>query len=176
MQTFTSSTLGATIHYTIDNSEPSVDSMSAPSTLLIGESTIVRAIAVKEGCITSDEAIVRRFYLGSMATLFVESGYFDMGGTFDDSSPSHEVHIGSFYMGKYEVTQGEYFLVMGARSSGNSPEKGWENLSVEGEERIIFFLILVAGMWMRWLGIMGIVIRLLKLWGLRRLTIWGFLI
>lgn len=56
----------------------------------------------------------------------VPAGCFQMGDTFgdgnDDERPVHEVCVDAFYMGKYEVTQDQYRLLMGespSRFSGN---------------------------------------------------------
>jgi formylglycine-generating enzyme required for sulfatase activity len=63
----------------------------------------------------------------------ISSGVFMMGSPeteeyhYKDEGPQHRVRVGSFYMGKYEVTQAQYRMVM-----GNSPSefKG-DNLPVE---------------------------------------------
>jgi len=62
--------------------------------------------------------------------VFVEGGTFQMGSNDGDSDekPVHTVTVGSFYMGKYEVTQKEWVAVMG---SNPSKWKG-DNLPVEG--------------------------------------------
>jgi formylglycine-generating enzyme required for sulfatase activity len=64
--------------------------------------------------------------------VLVEGGTFPMGSPSaeadrDDDETRHQVTVGSFYIGKYEVTQGEYASVM-----GNNPSnfKG-DNLPVE---------------------------------------------
>ena len=44
---------------------------------------------------------------------FVEGGTFQMGGTSDDEKPVHSVTVSDFYIGKYEVTQGEYEALIG---------------------------------------------------------------
>lgn len=57
--------------------------------------------------------------------VYVEGGTFTMGctseqsGCGDDETPTHEVTLSSFYIGKYEVTQGEYESVMGSNDSKN---------------------------------------------------------
>jgi formylglycine-generating enzyme required for sulfatase activity len=53
--------------------------------------------------------------------VFVKGGSFKMGSTSgdDDEKPVHNVTLRSFYISKYEVTQGEYEVVM-----GNNPSKG----------------------------------------------------
>jgi len=50
--------------------------------------------------------------------IFVEGGSFEMGDHFNEGSsnelPVHDVTLNSFYIGQYEVTQGEYAAVMGS--------------------------------------------------------------
>ena len=60
---------------------------------------------------------------GNIEMVFVEGGTFQMGS--DDEKPVHSVTVSDFYIGKYEVTQGEYKAVMGKNpssftSSGNN--------------------------------------------------------
>jgi formylglycine-generating enzyme required for sulfatase activity/tRNA A-37 threonylcarbamoyl transferase component Bud32 len=54
--------------------------------------------------------------------VLVRGGSFEMGDTFgdgdDDEKPVHNVSVGDFYMGKYEVTQGEWEEIMGNNPSG----------------------------------------------------------
>jgi formylglycine-generating enzyme required for sulfatase activity len=53
----------------------------------------------------------------------IQGGAFMMGspaseaGRWDDEGPQHRVTVGSFYMGKYEVTQKEWVEVMGTNPS-----------------------------------------------------------
>ena len=53
--------------------------------------------------------------------VFVKGGCFEMGDTFgdgdDDERPVHEVCVDGFYIGKYEVTQGQWRAVMGSNPS-----------------------------------------------------------
>ena len=53
--------------------------------------------------------------------VFVKGGCFDMGDTFGDGTsdekPVHEVCVSDFYMGKYEVTQGQWKAIMGDNPS-----------------------------------------------------------
>lgn len=53
-----------------------------------------------------------------MEFVFVKGGCFQMGDTFGDGDsvekPVHEVCVDDFYMGKYEVTQGQYQKIMGS--------------------------------------------------------------
>jgi len=56
-----------------------------------------------------------------MELVFLKGGCFEMGDTFGDGSPDekpvHEVCVEDFYMGKYEVTQGQWETVMGNNPS-----------------------------------------------------------
>jgi sulfatase modifying factor 1 len=65
-----------------------------------------------------------------MKFVFVKGGSFQMGDTFGDGSPNerpvHEVVVRDFYIGKFEVTQGQWEKVMGSNPShfkrgGNYP-------------------------------------------------------
>lgn len=67
-----------------------------------------------------------------MEFVFVKGGCYQMGDSFGDGYPEeilHEVCIDDFYIGKFEVTQGEYENVIGSVPS--SLKKG-ENYPVEG--------------------------------------------
>lgn len=67
-----------------------------------------------------------------MEFVFIKGGCFDMGDTFGDGradeKPVHEVCVGDFYIGIYEVTQAQWEKVM-----GNNPSKfkGGGNYPVE---------------------------------------------
>lgn len=56
-----------------------------------------------------------------MEFVFVQGGCYYMGDNFDDKyvdeKPLHEVCLDDFYIGKYEVTQGEYKKVIGTNPS-----------------------------------------------------------
>ena len=56
-----------------------------------------------------------------MEFIFVKGGCFQMGDTFGDGEadekPVHEVCVDDFYLGKYEVTQGQWKKVMGSNPS-----------------------------------------------------------
>ncbi len=55
---------------------------------------------------------------GVAGMIYVEGGLFEMGDHFNEGNtnelPVHEVTLNSFYIGQYEVTQGEYEAVMGS--------------------------------------------------------------
>ncbi len=56
-----------------------------------------------------------------MEFVFVKGGCFPMGDTFgdgwDDEGPVHRVCVSDFFMGKYEVTQGQWKAAMGTNPS-----------------------------------------------------------
>ncbi len=56
-----------------------------------------------------------------MEFVFVKGGCYKMGDTFGDGfeeeKPVHEVCVDGFYMGKYEITQGQWEKVMGSNPS-----------------------------------------------------------
>lgn len=56
-----------------------------------------------------------------MEFVYVQGGCYQMGDTFgdggSDEKPVHEVCVDDFYIGKYEVTQGEYKKIMGSNPS-----------------------------------------------------------
>jgi len=59
----------------------------------------------------------------SNGMILVEGGTFEMGDHFDEGSddelPVHEVTLNSFYIGQYEVTQGEYESLMGSNPAND---------------------------------------------------------
>ena len=75
--------------------------------------------------------------------VLVPAGTFDMGSrrgtknSLDRERPVHRVTLQDFYLGKYEVTQGQYFAVTGLRPShfvtnpNSEGQDGWEWLPVE---------------------------------------------
>lgn len=68
-----------------------------------------------------------------MEFVFVKAGCYDMGDTFGDGDrdekPVHRVCLDDFYMGKYEVTQGQWKEIMGNNPS--SYKKCGDNCPVE---------------------------------------------
>ena len=67
----------------------------------------------------------------SIEMVYVQGGTFDMGSNNgdDDEKPVHQVTLGDYYIGKYEVTQAQWKAVMG-HSNNPSHFKG-DNLPVE---------------------------------------------
>jgi sulfatase modifying factor 1 len=58
-----------------------------------------------------------------MDFIYIKGGCFQMGDVFDDGNrderPVHEVCVEDFYIGKYEVTQGQWKTIMGRNPSSN---------------------------------------------------------
>jgi len=82
----------------------------------------------------------------SIDMVLVKGGTFTMGIPASDRRrftgkgtvwPAHQVTLSDFYMGKYEVTQGQYYEVMGENPSqvvinpDNPARDGWKTLPVE---------------------------------------------
>ena len=74
---------------------------------------------------------------GNIEMVFVEGGTFSMGSRASDAygveTPAHDVTLSSFYIGKYEVTQGQWRAVMGSNpkkyTGDNMPVKqiSWDD-------------------------------------------------
>lgn len=103
----------STIYYTIDGSEPTESSLQYTQPIVVNEDVKIRARAFKSGLDESSNAYAP--YLINRSAL-VEMVYVE-GGTFIPAY-SYTVTLSSFYISKYEVTQAEYFDVMGANPSG----------------------------------------------------------
>ena len=83
------------------------------------------------------------FVLGRLAgtpeTVYIEGGTFTQGkaGSTVDG-PAHQVVLGSFYMGKYDITNSEFCLFLNEMGNKEEPEdRTWiyiENMSVPGED------------------------------------------
>ena len=108
--TMDSSTLGATIVYTLDGSEPNSASPRYSDPIMISQTTTIKAKAFKSGMWDSKTAI---------ATYRLSYDYSKMvhvsGGTFHNGTS--DVTVSSFYIGKYQVTQAQYQAVMGTNPS-----------------------------------------------------------
>ena len=75
---------------------------------------VSRSLPVGQGVVSSDPVT-------GMLLVFVQGGCYQMGSGVSDNNalPLHEVCLDSFYMGTYEVTQGEWQKVMGANPAKN---------------------------------------------------------
>ena len=80
---------------------------------------------VKDGMFKADVVLKIAFKINlAMAMVFVEGGTFTMGCTseqdndcWSDERPAHRVTLDDFYVGKYEVTQAQWKMIMGYNPS-----------------------------------------------------------
>ncbi len=103
---------GATIHYTVDGSEPDQGSEIYTSPINMSTDTILKAKAFKDGWMASGTAEAE--YVINQAPsgfVYVPGGTFTMGG--NGQLPVHSVNLNGFYIGNLEVTQGEWQALMG---------------------------------------------------------------
>ncbi len=110
---------GAEIRYTTDGRKPTINSAlySAPLTIL--NSTTILAVAFKENCIpSSTSSITYQINYKPIQMIAVSGGSYIMGNRqsdyYSNEVPTHNVNLNPFYIGKYELTQGEYAAVMGS--------------------------------------------------------------
>ena len=122
----TTTTIGADIWYTTNGATPAEGTGTKYTTpITITAAMTIKAIAVKAGMIGSGILEVA-YILTIIDTEWIPAGIFWMGSptTEPDRSSSetqHEVTLTTgFYMGKYQVTQGQYFAVMGTEPSYHS--------------------------------------------------------
>lgn len=78
--------------------------------------TLIWVVLLFNGKFTSNAVGIDRFWSDMV---LVRGGAFDMGSGqgSQDEQPIHAVTIGNFYMGKYEVTQAQWELIMGYNPS-----------------------------------------------------------
>lgn len=83
----------------------------------------VEQIPVTVMPVLAPTGVVFREPVTGMELLLVKGGCFQMGDVFDDGDrnerPVHEVCVDDFYIGRYEVTQGQWKAVRGKNPSGN---------------------------------------------------------
>jgi formylglycine-generating enzyme required for sulfatase activity len=71
----------------------------------------------------ASHALLFKDFTTGIEMVYVKGGCYKMGATFDDcdanpdEKPAHEVCVDDFYIGKYEVTQGQWKSVMGSNTS-----------------------------------------------------------
>ncbi len=111
------STKGATILYTIDGSKPDSSSLTYSAPIMVNSDATIIAQAFKDGWIESDIASANyTISLNIAEMIFVPGGTFTMGDTRgvgrSNELPTHDVTLNSFYLGKYQVTQGDYQDIM----------------------------------------------------------------
>ncbi len=109
-----SATLGVTIVYTTDGTEPHSDSSVYDAPIHVLEDIVLKAKAFRSGF--KDSKTTSATYTIETAPpladfVLVPGGTFTMGDTRgsgdSDELPTHSVTLNSFYIGKYEVTQEE---------------------------------------------------------------------
>ncbi|MCQ2613994.1 MAG: formylglycine-generating enzyme family protein [Treponemataceae bacterium] len=116
--TITCTTEGAKIYYTTDGFAPTASSTEYTAAISVTEAVTLKAIAVKDGM--NDSAVASASYkviapapdgfvtvIGGTVTGAAYTGNYK--GVFP---AGRNVTLGSFYMGKYEVTQAQYKSVM----------------------------------------------------------------
>jgi len=107
--TIHSTTLGVTIVYTTDGTEPNSSSQVYSNPVNVNSSKTIKAKAFREGW--NDSATANATYTIEIPANFV----FVHGGTFHNGTSN--VTLSSFYIDKYEVTQASYQVVMGTNPS-----------------------------------------------------------
>jgi formylglycine-generating enzyme required for sulfatase activity len=137
----TTSTLGTTILYTTDGSDPDSNTPVYAGPILVSETITLKAKAYRTGM--QDSAIATASYTIELPPppenfVLVTGGTFTMGDTRgqgdpDDELPTHTVTLNSFYIGKYEVTQAEYSQYM-------QPGSGWTSSFGLGDNYPAYFV------------------------------------
>jgi formylglycine-generating enzyme required for sulfatase activity len=118
--TITCPTSGATIRYTTDGSEPGSESEIYSTPIHIEETTTLKAQGFKPGW-TPSAVSSAEYTIAPSNMIYLSGGSFTMGDTrgegTTDELPTHSVILSPFYIGKCEVTQGEWQAVMGSNPS-----------------------------------------------------------
>ena len=137
--TLTTTTAGAKIYYTTNGTTPTVSSTLYSNAIIIGATTTLKAIAVKDDMGDSD--VLTAEYTFEIGMVKIDAGDFTMGSPTTEANRNanetqHSVTLAkSFYMGKYQVTQAQYQAVMGNNPSAfnGNPANGeiQENRPVE---------------------------------------------
>ncbi|MDP2173197.1 MAG: SUMF1/EgtB/PvdO family nonheme iron enzyme [Candidatus Cloacimonadaceae bacterium] len=105
----TTSTLGTTIQYTTDGSDPNSTSLIYSVPIRVSETTTLKAKAYRNGM--RDSAVASASYTISLPPI-PASFVLVSGGTFNNGTSN--VTVSSFYLDKYELTQAGYQAVMGS--------------------------------------------------------------
>lgn len=119
-----SATSSATIRYTTDGTDPTVDSAVYSGPIDISSSTIIKAIGYMEGLIPSTISSAS-YTIAShpCEMIYIPGGTFTMGDTGQEGEsselPIHSVTLNPFYMGKYQLTQAEYTALVGSNPAYN---------------------------------------------------------
>ncbi len=121
----TCATLGVTIRYTTDGSEPNSAALVYQAPISITHTSTIKAKAYRDGYRDSETAATQ--YVIDIQ--YPENFVFVEGGTFNNGSS--DVTVSSFYIDKYEVTQAGYEAVMGVNPShfSGNPNRPVEQVS-----------------------------------------------
>lgn len=111
--TMQSTTLGVTIVYTTDGTEPNSSSQVYSNPINVNRSTTIKAKAFRDGLY--DSATASATYTIGTTPPPPANFVFVQGGTFNNGTS--DVTISSFYIDKYELTQSGYQAVMGENPS-----------------------------------------------------------
>jgi formylglycine-generating enzyme required for sulfatase activity len=122
--TMQSTTLGVTIVYPTDGTEPNSSSQVYSNPINVNRSTTIKAKAFRDGLY--DSATASATYTIGTTPPPPANFVFVQGGTFHNGTSN--VTLSSFYIDKYEVTQASYQAVMGTNPSQFS---GYPNRPVE---------------------------------------------
>jgi formylglycine-generating enzyme required for sulfatase activity len=114
-------TVGATIRYTLDGTEPNTSSDIYLNPLVLNSNTLIKAKAYYYNWDPSPTAIGSYSVYVPMQMVQVPAGSFVMGDTqgtgFQDAIPTHMVTLNSFLISNFEITQQEWQNVMGYNPS-----------------------------------------------------------
>jgi formylglycine-generating enzyme required for sulfatase activity len=109
----------------------SIPSYSGPQGMMgviEAEAATEPAVSVQEGQSPASFGSSYRDPATGMEFVFIKGGCFEMGDTFGegepDEQPPHEVCVGDFYLGKYEVTVGQFRKFVQATGYQTEAEKG----------------------------------------------------
>jgi formylglycine-generating enzyme len=96
---------------------------SAPTPMPAPASTRVESIPQAPVPVVSPSGITFREPMTGMDFVLIKGGCFQMGDLFDDGDreerPVHEVCLDDFYLGRYEVTQGQWTAIESRNPSSN---------------------------------------------------------
>ena len=112
-----SSTIGATILYTTDGTDPSSSSPVYTNPIVVSSTTTLKAQAIRDGWKDSDIGTATfTFNISLEEFTYVPGGTFTMGDTRgggnSDESPTHQVTLSSFHISRHEVTQSQWLEIM----------------------------------------------------------------
>ncbi|MFA5499050.1 MAG: chitobiase/beta-hexosaminidase C-terminal domain-containing protein [Candidatus Cloacimonadia bacterium] len=114
-------TRGVEIRYSTDGSEPDMSSELYTDPVEITLSTVLKAVAFKEGWVES--GVATAFY--NLPMVHVQGGTFQMGNSLgeSDEQPVHAITLDDFYISKHQVTQRHWKKIMGYNPSSFYYEK-----------------------------------------------------